>query len=118
VTHRQLRLVALAVTLAPARATRLLERLEEEGAEEARRQAGLLATAPRRARLGALAAALVAAPLEPGAPSGPLPDHPLLRRLELERRERPAASRTMVRPASGPRDAAALYPDACRRHEA
>jgi hypothetical protein len=112
VTGRQARLVALAVTLAPARATRLLERLEEEGAEEARRQAGLLATAPRRARLGALATALLAAPPQGEAPSGPLPDHPLLRRLELERRERPAAARTLVRPASGPRVAVALYPAA------
>jgi hypothetical protein len=108
-------LVALAVTLAPARATRLLERLEEEGAEEARHQAGLLATAPRRARLGALAAAL-AAPPEGVAPSRPLPDHPLLRRLELERRERPAVARTLVRPASGPRDDAPLLSATSRRH--
>jgi hypothetical protein len=88
--------VALAVTLAPAQATQLLERLHDDGAEEARRQAAALATAPRRARLGALAASLPR-PNAGEAPAGPLPDHPLLRRLELERRGRPAAARTLVR---------------------
>ena len=117
-TGRQARLVALAVTLAPTRATRLLERLSEEGAEEARRHGAALAIAPRRARLGALAAALAAAPTEGGTPTGPLPDHPLLRRLELERRGRPAAARTLVRGATTPRGAKALHPAASRRHGA
>ncbi len=95
------RLVALAVTLAPARATRLLGRLHEAGAEEALRSAGELATAPRRVRLAALAASLPSGEdrSEDGAP---LPTHPLLRRLELERRGRPAAERTLVRAAATP----------------
>jgi hypothetical protein len=99
VTARLLRLVALAATLAPGRAERLLARLEGPGSAEAARRAGALARAPRRARLAALAASL----LDPGpAPRtlAPLPAHPLLRRLERERRADPAAARTAVRPAN------------------
>jgi hypothetical protein len=102
VTGRLERLVALAVTLAPAQATRLLDRLHHDGADEARRQAGALATAPRHVRLGALAAALPPAMREGGEPAGSLPAHPLLRRLELERRGRPVAGRTLVRAAADP----------------
>lgn len=95
------RLVALAVTLAPARAVRLLGRLGGPGGSEAARLAGALATAPRRARLAALAASLA----EPGtqarpSASPPCPRHPLLRRLELERRGRTAADRLAVRAAA------------------
>jgi hypothetical protein len=95
------RLVALAVTLAPARAVRLLGRLGDPGEGEAVRQAQALAGAPRRARLAALASSL---PDQRGGPlpAGSLPSHPLLRRLELERRDRPVAVRAPVRAAVGP----------------
>lgn len=99
-TGRLHRLVGLAVTLAPARATRLIGRLHEPDASEALQLAAALAGAPRRARLAALAASIQ----EPGAASQggstPLPSHPLLRRLELERRAGPAAERTLVRGAA------------------
>ena len=101
-TERLRRLVALAVTLAPARATLLLSRLEEPGAAEALPLASALAGAPRRARLAALATSLQAT--EPMAPASAtrLPSHPLLRRLALEARARPVAERTLVRAAAVP----------------
>ena len=93
-----LRLVALAATLVPSRAARLLGRLEVPGGSVATRHAGSLAEAPRRARLAALAAALP----DVAAPDHHAPPHPLLRRLERERWERPAAERTLVRDAAPP----------------
>jgi hypothetical protein len=98
VTRGRRRLVALAAVLAPARAARLLSRLGEPEAAAAVRLAERLATAPRRVRLAALAAALPEAgpAARPGA-GAPLPCHPLLRRLELEQRERTVAERTAVR---------------------
>ena len=103
-TRGRRRLVALAATLAPARAARLLSRLGDPGAAAAVRLAERLATSPRRVRLAALAAALPEAGLAARAGAGaPPPCHPLLRRLELEQRERPVAERTAVRGA-GPRD--------------
>jgi len=102
VTERLRRLVALAVTLAPARATRLMLRLEEPGVAEALHLAETLAAAPRRARLAALAASLQAT--EPQAPASAtrLHLHPLLQRLALEARARPAAERTLVRATAVP----------------
>jgi hypothetical protein len=100
------RVVALAAALAPERAGRLLQRLEAPGAGEARARVTLLASAPRRARLAALAAALAGC-------AGPLPPHrhPLLDRLALEAAELgPSAPRTEVRravdgePGRGPRN--------------
>ncbi len=99
-TERLRRLVALAVTLAPGRAIRLVGRLHEPGAGEALRLAGALAGAPRRARLTALAASLPGAGLPAPASATPLPSHPLLRRLEQERRGHPCAERTLVRAAA------------------
>jgi hypothetical protein len=97
------RLVALAATLAPGRAVRLLGQLDVPGGAEAARLAGALAGSPRRVRLAALAASLndSAALARPHA-GGPVPSHPLLRRLERQRRECPAAARTEVRAAAGP----------------
>jgi hypothetical protein len=95
------RLVALAATLAPARAARLLSRLDVTGGAEAARLAASLAGAPRRARLAALAAAL---PEDPAA-AGTAPSHPLLRRIWLQRRSRAVAGRTLVRAAAAPRGA-------------
>jgi len=102
VTWRRRGLVALAVTLAPARATRLLGRLHDPEAAEALRQVAALAGAPRRARLAALAAAVQDDGASAGERPAPLPPHPLLRRLELERRAGPAAERTLVRGAASP----------------
>ncbi len=99
------RLVALAAVLAPARAVRLLGRLQDPEGAEAVRRVGALALAPRRARLAALASALPgagsASPTLPASP-GTLPDHPLARRLEVERRSRATAGRTLVRGATAP----------------
>jgi hypothetical protein len=97
VTERLRRLVALAVTLAPVRSARLLGRLGDPGTEEAVRLAGSLAAAPRRTRLAALASSLGGT----GTATGPLPSHPLLRRLEVERGDRLVAERTPVRAAAG-----------------
>jgi hypothetical protein len=94
--------VALAAALAPGRAPILLAHLTT-GADEAAALARELATAPRRARLAALAAAL------PHPPS-PFPAvHPLLARLAREPGRAAAAleagarrldaARTAVRPA-------------------
>jgi hypothetical protein len=97
-TRGRRRLAALAATLAPARAARLLSWLgDPEGAAAVRLAKGL-ATAPRRLRLAALAAALpeVGAAARPGPGAAP-PSHPLLRRLELERRDETVAERTLVR---------------------
>jgi hypothetical protein len=102
VTGRLRRLVALAVTLAPARAVCLLGRLHEPGAGEALLEAGALAEAPRRARLAALATSLQVAEAEDPVSIAPLPPHPLLRRVELERRGRPVVERTQVRAAVAP----------------
>lgn len=97
------RLVALAVILAPARAVGLLGRLGGPGRAEAVRLAEGLASAPRRARLAELAAALP----EPGPASTALPGpgggaHRMLQRLERERSGRPVAGRTLARAADGP----------------
>ena len=101
-TWRLRGLVALAVTLAPARATRLIGRLHAPEAAEALRRAAGLAGAPRRARLAALAASIQETWAATRERSAPLPRHPLLRRLELERRAGPAAERTLVRGAATP----------------
>ena len=106
-TWRLRGLVALAVTLAPARAARLIGRLHDPEAAEALQAAAALAGAPRRVRLAALARSLQEAGAAPQERTTPLPRHPLLRRLELERRAGPAAERTLVRGA-----AAALRPPA------
>ncbi len=95
------RLVALAATLAPARSARLLRRLGDPGGEEAVRLAEALATAPRRARLAALASSLPCEGPATAPRAGPLPSHPLLRRIEREWRGRPVAERTLVRAATG-----------------
>jgi hypothetical protein len=102
VTGGRRRLAALAAALAPARAARLLSRLGDPDGAAVVRLAEGLATAPRRLRLAALAAALA----EAGAAArpwigAPRPSHPLLRRLELERREAAVAERTLVRGAGG-----------------
>lgn len=97
----RLRLVALAATLAPERAARLLRRLGDPGGWEAVRLAAALAMAPRRARLAALASSLPGEGSATAPLAGPLSSHPLLRRLELERRGRPVAERTLVRAATG-----------------
>jgi hypothetical protein len=95
------RLVALAAVLAPERAERLLRRLGGPGGGEAVRLADALARAPRRARLAALASSLPGEGSATAPRAGPLPSHPLLRRLELERRGRPVAERTLVRATTG-----------------
>jgi hypothetical protein len=100
VTWRLRGLVALAVTLSPARATRLIGRLHDPEAAEALLQVAALAGAPRRARLSALAAAIQDVGSSAAAILAPLPSHPLLCRLELERRAGPAAERTLVRGAA------------------
>jgi len=98
VTRGRRCLAALAATLAPARACRLLSRLGDAEGTAAVRLAEGLATAPRRVRLAALAAALPqsGAAARPGA-GATHPSHPLLRRLELERRDGAVAERTAVR---------------------
>jgi hypothetical protein len=101
-TDGLLRLVALAAVLAPGCAARLLARLHVPGGPEAARLAGARAGAPRRAPLAALAASLP----DPASQArshngGPAASHPLLRRLERERRECPVAARTEVRAAAG-----------------
>ena len=94
-------LVALAAALAPERAARLLRRLGSPGDGEAVRLAEALAAAPRRARLAALAASLPGEEPATAPRAGPLPSHPLLRRLELERRSRSVAERPPVCAATG-----------------
>ena len=97
-TRGRRRLAALAATLAPARAARLLSRLGDPEGAAAVRLAERLAPAPRRVRLAALAAALAeAGPAARPRAGAPLPSHPLLRRLVLEQRERAVAEWTAVR---------------------
>jgi hypothetical protein len=100
VTGRLRRLVGLAVTLAPSRATRLAGRLTDPQAAEALQLTAALAGAPRRVRLAALAAALSADAAERPA-AGPLPEHPLLRRIAREGRASAAVERTLVRAPAG-----------------
>jgi type III secretion protein Q len=101
VTGGRRRLVALAATLAPTRAAGLLGRLGrlgDPGRDELVRLAGALAVAPRRARLAALAASLPVHGSAARSGAAPLVSaHPLLRRLELERREGAVAGRAPVR---------------------
>jgi hypothetical protein len=101
VTAARLRLVALAAALAPARAARLVGRLGGTDVTGAVARAAALAAAPRRARLAALAGALGELPV----PSAAL--HPLLARLDLERRSRRQgdAARPPVRAATPARTA-------------
>jgi len=117
-TGRLRGLVALAVTLAPAQATRFIGRLHGPEAGEALRHAAALAGAPRRARLAALAASVQEAGAAAGERSDPLPPHPFLRRLELERRAGPPAERTLVRGAAAPSRPPPENPGGSRRHGA